>query len=145
MVVSLCPLSKFLVHVCLLLLLLNPALANKNEDELNRARAQLESYQTSLRSLEAALLAPDFWSVHGPLVLVGLALFPRLTLLIATNVSATLNPLFWIAWFLFPRASCPLCCLTSLLRPARQHPCLLVLLAAELVSCHIFLPPSRDC
>ena len=42
----------------------------------------------------------NFWSHNSVLLLIGLSLFPRLSLLFC-NISGTI--LFWIGWLIFPR------------------------------------------
>ena len=42
----------------------------------------------------------NFWIYHGFLLLIGLTLFPRLSMLMC-NISGGL--FFWITWLLFPR------------------------------------------
>ena len=42
----------------------------------------------------------NFWTYHGFLLLIGLTLFPRLSLLICNIPTGFF---FWISWFIFPR------------------------------------------
>ena len=42
----------------------------------------------------------NFWSHNSVILLIGLSLFPRFSLLFC-NISGTI--LFWIGWFIFPR------------------------------------------
>ena len=46
----------------------------------------------------------DFWSVHGWMFLLCMAVFPRITMLVATNI--IFGPLAWIGWLLAPRLTC---------------------------------------
>lgn len=43
----------------------------------------------------------DFWHVHGVVFLISMALFPRLTMLIATTAPFTL--FHWLGWLFAPR------------------------------------------
>lgn len=48
----------------------------------------------------------NFWQVHGVLFLLGLVVFPRITVFLFSNVIA--GPLFWIFFLLFPRLVIPI-------------------------------------
>jgi len=43
----------------------------------------------------------DFWQVHGLLFLICIALFPRITMLVAGIVNS-FGPLGWIGWLFVP-------------------------------------------
>ena len=43
----------------------------------------------------------DFWQVHGLIFLICIALFPRITMLVAGIVSS-FGPLGWIGWIFAP-------------------------------------------
>lgn len=45
----------------------------------------------------------SFWQHHGAFFLIFAAIFPRLTLLLATGLPAAFGVLGWIGWLLLPR------------------------------------------
>lgn len=48
----------------------------------------------------------SYWEVHGVLFLIGLTLFPRLTVLLFSHVTGLL--IFWIFFMCFPRIVIPI-------------------------------------
>jgi hypothetical protein len=46
-------------------------------------------------------MSPDFWQVHGWIFLIGMAMFPRITMLIVGTVSS-FGLLGWLGWIFAP-------------------------------------------
>jgi len=45
----------------------------------------------------------DFWQLHGVLFLIGIAIFPRITMLFFTSVTTVFaGPLIWVGWIFAP-------------------------------------------
>ncbi|MCP4912387.1 MAG: hypothetical protein GY909_04655 [Oligoflexia bacterium] len=55
----------------------------------------------SMNVFDIEFLYKDYWKEHGVLLLIGLTIFPRLTLLFSSIASGGF--LWWVAWFFAPR------------------------------------------
>jgi len=83
--------------------------AEKERERLERERERIERERERQREKvsryreEEEKVRPDYWERHGVMLLIFLTMFPRLTLLFATEFLSYAGFGLWIGWLISPR------------------------------------------
>ena len=76
--------------------------AEKERERIERERERQREKVSRYRE-EEEKVRPDYWERHGVMLLIFLTMFPRLTLLFATEFLSYAGFGLWIGWLISPR------------------------------------------